>query len=130
MFLFSYERDFIASLSYSKETEVIQAFISRSRYLDDLFNIYSPNFEGMVGRIYPPDLHFNKANASNTEAPFSDLHLSISDGFVSSKIYIKRGELDFDSEFSLFGGREAFFVLPLTVFTLLNLSDLLECLVM
>ena len=30
----------------------------------------------------------NKANTSDTEAPFSDLHLSIYNGFVSSKIMI------------------------------------------
>ena len=32
----------------------------------------------------------NKTNTSETEAPFFDLHLSISNGFVSSKIYDKR----------------------------------------
>ena len=44
----------------------------------------------MVGQIYPPELQVNKANASDTEVTFLDLHLSISDGFVSSKIYDKR----------------------------------------
>ena len=34
------------------------------------FTFYSPYFEGMVGRIYPPELQLNKANASDTEAPF------------------------------------------------------------
>ena len=62
---------------------------STSRYLDDLLNIDNPYFEGMVGRIYQPELHLNNANASETEAPFLDLHLSISNGFVSSKIYDK-----------------------------------------
>ena len=38
----------------------------------------------------------NKANTSDIEAPFLDLHLSISNGFVSSKIYDKRNEFDFD----------------------------------
>ena len=49
-----------------------------------------PYFEGMVNRIYPPELQLNKANNSDTEAPFLDLYLSISNGFVSSKIYDKR----------------------------------------
>ena len=44
----------------------------------------------MVNRIYPPELQLNKANTSDTEAPFLDLHLSISNGVVSSKIYDKR----------------------------------------
>ena len=50
----------------------------------------------MVSRIYPPELQLNKANTSDTEAPFLDLHLSISNGFVSSKIYDKRDDFDFD----------------------------------
>ena len=55
--------------------------------LDDLLNIDNPYFEGMVNRIYPPELLLNKANTSDTEAPFLDLHLPISKRFVSSKIY-------------------------------------------
>ena len=50
----------------------------------------------MVNQIYPPELQLNKANTSDTEAPFLDLHLSISNGFVSSKIYDKRDDFDFD----------------------------------
>ena len=50
----------------------------------------------MVTQIYPPELQLNKANTSYTEAPFLDLHLSISNGFVSSKIYEKRDDFDFD----------------------------------
>ena len=50
----------------------------------------------MVNRIYPPELQLNKANTSDTEAPCLDLHLSISNGFVSSKIYDKRDDFDFD----------------------------------
>ena len=48
----------------------------------------------MVGRIYPPELQLNTAYAPDTEAPFLDLHLSISNGFVSSKIYDKRDYFD------------------------------------
>ena len=50
----------------------------------------------MVNQIYHPELELNKANTSDTEAPFLDLHLSISNGFVSSKIYDKRDDFDFD----------------------------------
>ena len=50
----------------------------------------------MANRIYPPELQLNKANTSDTEAPFLDLHLSISNGFVSSKINDKRDDFDFD----------------------------------
>ena len=50
----------------------------------------------MVQQIYPSELQLNKANSSDTEAHFLDLHLIISDGFVSSKIYDKRDDFDFD----------------------------------
>ena len=96
LFLFCYERNFMTSLSDVKQAEIIEAFKSTSRYLDDLLNIDNPYFEGMVNRIYPPELQLNKANTSDTEAPFFDLHLSISNGFVSSKIYDKRDDFDFD----------------------------------
>ena len=96
LFLFCYERDFMTSLSDVKQAEIIEAFKSTSRYLDDLLNIDNPYFEGMVNRIYPPELQLNKANTSDTEAPFLDLHLTISNGFVSSKIYDKRDDFDFD----------------------------------
>ena len=96
LFLFGYERDFMTSLSDVKQAEILEAFKSASRYLDDILNIDNPYFEGMVNRIYPPELQLNKANTSGAEAPFLDLHLSISNGFVSSKVYDKRDDFDFD----------------------------------
>ena len=39
LFLFCYERDFMTSLSDIKQAEIIEAFKSTSRYLDDLLNI-------------------------------------------------------------------------------------------
>ena len=50
----------------------------------------------MVNQIYSPELKLNKANTSDNEAPFLDLHLSIFNGFVSPKIYYKRDDFDFD----------------------------------
>ena len=54
-----------------------------------------------------------------------DLHLSISNGFDSSKLYDKRNDIDFDIVKFLF-----FFLtfpfLPFKVFTFPNLFDLLE----
>ena len=50
----------------------------------------------MVNQIYPSELQLNTANASDTEAPFLGLHMSISNGFVSSKIYDEHDDFDFD----------------------------------
>ena len=50
----------------------------------------------MVNQINPSELQLNKASTSDTEAPFLDLHLSITNGFVSSKINVKRDDFNFD----------------------------------
>ena len=63
-------------------------------YLDDLLNIDNNFFDSMVSRIYPSELQLNKANVSDAEVSFLDLHLSISDGFVKTKIYDKRDDFD------------------------------------
>ena len=43
----------MASHSDVKQAEIIEAFKSTSRYLDDdLLNIDNPYFEGMVNRIF------------------------------------------------------------------------------
>ena len=46
--------------------------------------------------MYPPELRLNEANASDAEAPFLDLHLPVSNDFVSTRIYDKRDDFDFD----------------------------------
>ena len=71
-FLFCYERDFMKSLMKSltkeKRYDMIDAFHSTSRYLDDLPNIPVDNilFEHMVHRIYPAEIQLNKAYAFDT----------------------------------------------------------------
>ena len=64
------------SLSDKNQTDIIEFFNSTSRYLDDLLHIDNPYFEQMVSQIYPTELWLNKANSSDTEAPFLDLNLS------------------------------------------------------
>ena len=83
-------------INHDNQADVIEVFKSTSRYIDDLLNIGNPYFEDMVKQIYPPELQINKANNTDTEARFLDLHLSIANGFVTSKIYDKRDDYDFD----------------------------------
>ena len=84
------------SLAANNQTDIIEAFNSTSRYLDDLLNIVNPYFEQMVGQIYLTELQLNKSNSSDTEAPFLDLNLSITNGIVSSKMYDKRDDFKFE----------------------------------
>ena len=88
LFLFCYERDFMKSLTKEKRHDLIDAFNSTSRYLDNLLNIDNIHFEHMVHRIYPAELQLNKANASDTEAAFLDLNLSIRNDIFLQKYMI------------------------------------------
>ena len=65
LFLFCYVRDFILALSDANQFEVIEAFNSTSRYLDDLLNIDNTFFGSMVNHIYPSELQLNKANVDD-----------------------------------------------------------------
>ena len=87
LLLFCCKRDFMMSLSDDKQADVFDAFNTTSRYLDDILNVNYVYFDIMVSQIYPAELQLNKANTSDTEATFFDLHLSISNNIVSSKIY-------------------------------------------
>ena len=59
----------------------------------------------MVSKIYPTESQLNKANSSNTEAPFLDLDLSITNGIVSTKIYDKPDDFNFEIvNFTFFDG--------------------------
>ena len=78
LFLFCYERAFIISLSGDNQADVIESFNSASRYEDNLLNIDISYFEDKVNPIYPPKLQLNKPNASATEVPVLDLHISMS----------------------------------------------------
>ena len=64
------------SLSDAKQADVIDAFNTTPRYLDDILNINNVYFDNMLSQIYPSELQLNKANTSDTEAAFLDLHLS------------------------------------------------------
>ena len=79
------------SLSEDNQSDVIEAFNSTSRYLDDLLNIDNNFFDSMVNRIYPSELQLNKANVSDTEASFLDLHLS--DVFFFSRLKFMINEM-------------------------------------
>ena len=95
MFLFCYERDVLMSLSDDKHTDIIDAFNTTSRYLDGILNINNIYFDKMVSQIYSSELQLNKANTSDTKAAFLDLHLSISNDIVYTKIYDRRGDFEF-----------------------------------
>ena len=95
LFLFSYEKNFMMSLSDDKQADIIDAFNTTSRYFDDILNIDNVYFDNIVSQIYPSELQLNKVNTSDTAAAYLDLNLSISNDIVSTKIYVKRDDFDF-----------------------------------
>ena len=95
------------SRSDDRQSDIIDAFNTTSRYLDDILNINNVYFDTMlninnvyfdtmVSQIYPSELQLNKDNTSNTKAAFLDLNLTISNDIVSTKIYDKRDNSDFE----------------------------------
>ena len=80
----------------------------------------------MASQIYPPELQLNKANRTDTEAPFLNLHLSIANGFASSKIYDKRYGFDFYIVNVPFFWKVRLLVVLLMVFKFRILLGLLE----
>ena len=96
LFLFCYKRGFMMCLFYDKQVDVIDTFNTTSRYLDAILNINNVYFDNMVSQIYPSELQLNKVNTSDTEAAFLDLHLSVSNDILSTKIYDKRNDFDFE----------------------------------
>ena len=90
-FFFVMRGDFMKSLSRENQADIIEAFNSTSRYPDNLSNTDNIYFDKMVDRIYPTELQLNRANSSDTEAPFLELNLCISNCKVSTKFYDKWG---------------------------------------
>ena len=96
LFLFCYDRDLCCLCLTIIKLILLKLLTQPPDIYDDLLNIDNPYFEQMVGQIYPIELQLNKANSSDTEAPFLDLNLSITNGMVSSKIYDKRDDFNFE----------------------------------
>ena len=57
-------------LSDDMQADIIDAFNTTSRYLDDILNIDNVYFDIMVSQIYPSELQLNTVNTSDTEAAF------------------------------------------------------------
>ena len=83
------------SLSDDKRACVIDAF-NTTVHLDDILNNNNGYFDNMVSQIFPSELKLNKVHTSDTKASFLDLHLSISNDIVSTKIYDNGDDFGFE----------------------------------
>ena len=75
---------------------IIKLILLNLLTLGDLLNIDNHYFEQMIGQIYPTELQLNKANSFDSEAPFLDLNLSITNNIVSCKIYAQRDDFNLE----------------------------------
>ena len=123
LFLYCYERDFMSDLQKSKRHDLIDMFNDTSRYLDDIFTIYNPEFEKYIPDIYPAELQLNKANTSDKETSFLDLNIKV----IGSDIHTTTNAMtsDFLLLISL-GWVVTFQDSHLTVFTFRSWLDLLD----
>ena len=91
LFLFCYERDFMKNLSSDNQADVIKTFNSTSRYLDDLLNNDIRILKEWSTKFIHLNCNLIKLILQIPRPPFW-----IYNGFVSSKIYDKRDDFDFD----------------------------------
>ena len=57
------------SLSY-RQADIIVAFNTTPRYLDDILKMNNIYFDNIVSKIYPSELQLNKANTSDIGLAF------------------------------------------------------------
>ena len=60
----------MTSLTDDTQFDIIEAFNSTFRYLDELLIIVNPYFERMVTQYYPIQLQLNKANSKIAKQRF------------------------------------------------------------
>ena len=91
LFLYSYESVFLQKLVKDKKIHETRAFNFTYRYIDDVLSINYSRFAEFLPLIYPPETTDTASSAS-----FLDLYLEFDDsGQLSTKIYDKRGDLNF-----------------------------------
>ena len=98
LFLYCYERDSMSNLQKSKRFHLIDKFNDTSRYLDDIFTIYNPEFAEHIPDIYPRELQLNKANTSDKETSFLGLNIKIIGSNycnIHTSVYDKRNDFMF-----------------------------------
>ena len=77
-------------------TKIRPLLLKVSRYLVDSLNIGNEYLNKCLIQFIRKKLQLNKTNTSNTAAPFLDLNLLTCNDIISTKIYDKRNDFDFD----------------------------------
>ena len=95
LFLFYYESEWLQSLK-NGQYQRARKFGNVFRFIDDLIAINDgKEFLNSFQEIFPTELELKRENTSDLEATFLDLHLSITDGKIETKLYDKRNSYSF-----------------------------------
>ena len=89
------------SLSDNNQDDIIEALSSNSSYLDDLLKIDNRYFKQMVSEI-SLKLQLNKDNSFDTNVLYLGLSLTKFNDIMSSNIYDKRDDFNFETVNFLF----------------------------
>ena len=95
LFLFSYEYNFLETLTKQKKLHLARKFNLVFRYIDDLIFFDIDDFGKYAKEIYPPELELKETTESKTTASYLDLFITISNGVLQFKLYDKRDDFNF-----------------------------------
>ena len=95
LFLYTYEYDFLDTLTKSNQLHLAKRFNFSMRYIDDLLSLDNKHFAKFVDEIYPDELELKETTESQTSASYLDLMLSTTDNILQFKLYDKRDDFDF-----------------------------------
>ena len=95
LFLYSYEYEFLESLTKSKALHSARKFNLSFRYIDDLLSLDNVHFKDYVNEIYPPELELKETTESDSKASYLDLLVSTDNNNLNFRLYDKRDDFDF-----------------------------------
>ncbi len=94
LYLYTYEYDFLDSLTKSKKLHLAKKINFTFGYIDDVISINNKHFNTHISDIYPPELELNETNESTTTVSYLDLLVDI-DGFLTFELFDKRDYFNF-----------------------------------
>ena len=96
LFLYSYESEFIQQFQRSGVKKQCNLFNLTFRYIDDVLSINNPKFSEYLDVIYPSELEIKDTSDSPHFVNFLDLCLSINNKQISTCLYDKRDDFNFN----------------------------------
>ena len=97
LMLHDYNSTAMILFSQGGTSPITKSFSLTRRYIDDLININSPQFDGAIGKIYPSALTLKETNLSEHRIAYLDHELETEKGKLVMSLYGKRDNLETNS---------------------------------